>query len=478
MTTLVVPQPLGPAPTDARGELRALVALAGPLVAANLLQMAVYAVDVVFVARLGTTELAAATLGVYLYSVMMWALVGLVGAAAPVIAAELGRRRHSVREVRRSFRMALWLSVIGSIPFLLILAHGETVLGWAGQDPLVARRTGAFLDILLFAMIPSVAASAMRVTAAALGRPGWATAVTALALVVNLIGNWLLVFGNLGFPALGLEGSAIASVTTSTAMLLAYVVILVTDSRIRRYRLFGKWWRTEWSRLIEIVRIGVPIAVTMTFEGALFSSAGFLMGLFGVTEVGAHAIALQIAALAFQVPFGIGQAATIRVGMAYGARDTLWMARAGWVALGVGIGFMVLTAVLLWLFPRLFVSVYIDVDAPANARLVALTLQYLVIAAMFQLFDGAQAVAAGVLRGLQDTRVPMIIALIGYWGVGFGTALLLGFRTPLEGVGIWIGLAAGLAAVSAMLLWRWHRRESYGLTTALASDEKIPGIAH
>ncbi|MDE0880265.1 MAG: MATE family efflux transporter [Sphingomonas bacterium] len=468
MTTLVISRSSGPAPVrapaTARGELAALVALAGPLVAANLLQMAVYAIDVVFVARLGTVELAAATLGVYLYAVIMWALVGLVGAAAPVIAAELGRRRHAVREVRRSFRMAMWLSVVGSLPFLLLLSNGETLLRLAGQDPVVAARTGAFLDILLFAMIPSIAAAAMRVTAAALGRPGWATAVTALALVVNLIGNWLLVFGNLGFPALGLEGSAIASVTTSVAMLLAYVVILVTDRRIRRYRLFGKWWRTEWSRLMEIVRLGVPIALTMTFEGALFSSAGFLMGLFGVTEVGAHAIALQIAAVAFQIPFGIAQAATIRVGMAYGARDRAWMARAGWVSLAVGIGFMGLTALLIWSFPRLFISLYVDVDAPANARLVTLTLQYLVIAAMFQLVDGAQAVAAGVLRGLQDTRIPMLIALVGYWGVGFCTALFLGFRTPLEGVGIWLGLAAGLAAVSAMLLWRWHRRDALGLT--------------
>lgn len=222
MTALVVPLPLaGPPPKTARGEFTALVALASPLVLANLLQMAIYAVDVVFVARLGTVELAAATLGVYLYSVMMWALVGLVGAAAPVIAAELGRRRHAVREVRRSFRMAMWLSVVGSLPFVLMLAHGETLLRLAGQDPAVAARTGAFLDILLFAMIPSIAAAGMRVTAAALGRPGWATAVTALALGVNLLGNWLLVFGNLGVPALGLEGSAIANVVTSCFMLAA-----------------------------------------------------------------------------------------------------------------------------------------------------------------------------------------------------------------------------------------------------------------
>ncbi len=456
------------APADARGELCGLLRLAGPLVGANLLQMAVYAVDVIFVARLGTRELAAATLGVYLYSVMMWALIGLVGAAAPVIAAELGRRRHAVREVRRSFRMALWLSVVASIPFVLVLAHGERVLLMTGQDPAVAARTGAFLSILLFAMIPAVAASVMRVTAAALGRPGWATAVTAMALAVNILGNWLLVFGHAGFPRLGLEGSALASVVTTVAMLLAYAAILVLDPRLRRYRLFGKWWRAEWLRLRQIVVLGVPIALTLTFEGALFSSAGFLMGLIGVTEVAAHAIALQIAAVTFQVPFGLAQAATIRVGMAYGARDVVWVGRAGWTAVAVCVAFMTVAAIALWLAPRLFVSAYVDAQAPQNARLVTLAVQYLAIAAMFQLFDGVQVVAAGALRGLQDTRVPMLIAGAGYWLVGFGVAVLLGFHFGWQGLGIWIGLAAGLLVVSILLLWRWSRRDRLGLVARTA----------
>jgi MATE family multidrug resistance protein len=443
--------------------LRALVALAGPLVGANLLQMAVFAIDVVFVARLGEVEFAAATLGVYLYSLITWALIGLTGAAAPLIAAELGARRHSVREVRRSFRMALWLAVIAGAPFLLLLAQGQWLLGLAGQDPRVAARTDAFLDILLWAMIPGIAASVMRIAAAALGRPGWAMIVNTVALGVAILANWLLVFGNAGFPALGLEGSAIASLVTSVATMVAFAAILVTDRRLRRYRLFGRWWRTEWSRFREIVRLGTPIAFTLTFEGALFGGAGFLMGLIGVTEVAAHAVALNIAAIAFQIPFGIAQAATIRVGMAYGAGDHRWIARAGSVALAVGIGFMVVTAALIVLAPRLFVSLYIDVDAPANARVVTLALQFLVLAAMFQLFDGAQAVAAGVLRGLQDTRVPMLIALFGYWAAGFGVAVLLGFGAGWGGVGIWTGLLVGLAVVSALLGWRWTARARLGL---------------
>ncbi len=467
MQPVVIPVTDTTRPATARGELMALLHLAGPLVAANLLQMSIYASDVIFVARLGTQALAAATLGVYLYSVVMFALQGLVGAAAPVIAAELGARRHAVREVRRSFRMAMWLAVVASLPFMVVLAHGRDILLAIGQDAGAAASADAFLDILIWAMIPAIMASVLRVTIAALGRPGWAIGVAAIALGVNILGNWLLVFGNWGFPELGLSGSALASVITSFAMLIAYAVILVTDRRIRRYRLFGNWWRTEWSRLRELVRIGLPIAATLTFEGGLFSAAAFLVGLIGVAEVAAHAIALQIAAIAFQVPFGIAQAATIRVGMAYGARDREWIGRAGWVAIVVGTGFMFVTALAIWVAPRLFVSAYIDVDAPDNARVAVLAVQYLAVAAAFQLVDGAQAVAAGVLRGLQDTRVPMLLAALGYWVFGFGTAVVLGFPLGLEGVGVWIGLAIGLLAVSILLVWRWNVRERLGLVPGL-----------
>ena len=458
------PAPLtNPLPATDRGELAALVRLAAPLIAANLLQMAIAAVDVIFVARLGTVDLAAATLGVFLFNVLLYGLIGLTSAAAPLIAAELGRRKHAVREVRRSVRMAFWVGATGCVPVILLLAYGETVLLAAGQDAEVARRAGRFMDIVLFALVPGVATGIMRTAAAALGRPGWAFAVTAMALGVGVLANWLLVFGNAGAPALGLEGSALATVAATGVMALAYLLILLLDPKLRRYRLFGRWWRPEWPRYREVVRLGLPIMGAWTFEGALFGGAAILMGLIGVAEVAAHAVALNIAAVAFQLPFGLSQAATIRVGLAYGAADRGAIARAGRVALAAGIGAMALTAGLIWAFPRLFISAYIAVDAPANARVVALALQFLVAAAVFRLADGAQAVAAGVLRGLQDTRAPMLIALFGYWVVGFGTAVLLGFGLRWGGVGIWWGLLAGLATAAALLLRRWRARERLGL---------------
>ncbi|MBW6522540.1 MATE family efflux transporter [Sphingomonas sp. RHCKR47] len=458
------PAPLDePRPAGWRDELVALTRLASPLVAANLLQMAVAAVDVIFVGRLGTLELAAATMGVFLFNLLLYAVIGLTSAAAPLIAAELGQRAHAVREVRRSVRMALWVGVAASLLVMAVLANGERLLLLADQDPRVAMQAGRFLDILLLAVIPGVVAGVLRTVAAALGRPGWAFVVTGLALGLSVLVNWLLVFGNAGFPRLGLEGSAIASVVSTAGMLVAYLMIFAIDRRLRRYRLFGRWWRPEWSRAREIVRLGVPIMLTWLFEGALFGGAAILMGLIGVTEVAAHAVALNIAAVAFQVPFGVAQAATIRVGLAFGARDADWVARAGHTALALGIGFMGVSAFAMWLAPRLFISAYIDVDAAQNAAVVPLALRYLAVAAVFQLVDGAQAVAAGALRGVQDTRVPMLVALFGYWVVGFGTAAVLGFATPLAGTGIWIGLAAGLLVVSVLLLWRWSARDRLGL---------------
>lgn len=458
-----LPPLAGPPSLTARDELRALSRLAAPIVGANLLQMAVYAIDVVFVARLGTVEFAAATLGVFLFSLTGWALVSMVGASSPLIAAERGARAHSVRQVRRTFRMSLWLGLIACLPVLVLLAHGEAVLRWAGQDALVARRAGAFLSILLFATPLTVLANGMRIAAAALGRPGWTLAVTAVAVVVGALTNWVFINGHLGLPAMGLEGSALASVITSALMLAAYATILTVDRRLRRYRLFGRWWRPEWRRLREIFALGLPIAFAVLFEGGLFGGAGLLMGLIGVEAVAAHAVALNIASITFQVPFGIAQAATIRVGLAYGAGDRAAITRAGRVALQLGVGVMAVMAALLWAAPRLWISGYLDLSDRANAAVVALSVRLLAAAAVFQLLDGAQAVLAAILRGLQDTRTPMLLALFGYWVIGFGACVLFAFRFELGAVGVWLGLAVGLLAVTILLGQRWARRARLGL---------------
>ncbi|QPC98479.1 MATE family efflux transporter [Qipengyuania soli] len=447
-----------------RDEIRATFRLAWPLALANLLQMLVHAVDVIFVARLGERELAASALGISVFGLTMWAFTGLVGMVAALIAEELGRRRHSVREVRRSVRMGLWLAVATGLVGMGICLLGERLMIATGQEPQIAAQTDMFLQVIMFAMIPMIGSAVLRSFVSALGRPVFATAITGVALIASLIGNYAFVFGHFGAPAMGLKGSALASVVTALVQFSSYVVAVHWDRRLRRYRIFGNWWRPEWDRLRELVRLGSPVMVIIIAEAGLFSAAALLMGRIGASELAGHTVALQVAALAFQIPFGIGQAATIRVGYHYGARDRVAMGRAGWVGIVMGGGFMCTTAAAMILAPLTLLRIYVDPAAPQNAAMVGFAVQYMVVAAAFQLFDGVQAVAAGSLRGLQDTRMPMLIAVFSYWVPGLGISLWLGFYTPLEGTGVWIGLATGLVFAASLLTWRWARRDRLGLT--------------
>ena len=362
--------------------------------------------------------------------------------------------------------MALWLAVLTGMLGMGVCAFGEDIMLATGQDPRVASMAGGFLGILSLALIPMIAANVLRVFVSALGRPGIATVITALAIAINAAGNYALVFGNLGAPAMGLNGSAVSSVITALATLAAYALAIRADRRLRRHHVFGRLWRPDWRRLGEISRIGAPIALTVAAEGGLFGAAAFLMGRIGEAQLAGHTVALQIAAFAFQVPFGIAQAATIRVGYHFGAGDRNGIARAGAAAFAVGVGFMVVPASVMLFAPMFVLSAYVDTAAPANAAMLGFAVQYLAIGAAFQLFDGTQAVAAGLLRGLRDTRAPMLIALFGYWIPGFGICIALGFLTPLAGTGVWIGLAAGLVVVAALLVRRWRMRERLGLLPA------------
>ena len=378
--------------------------------------------------------------------------------------AELGERAPALRPVRRSVRMALWLAVFSGVAGIGICLLLGPLMHVTGQQAQITALAIEYNSLLVLSLVPMLFNNVLRSFVSTLDRPIFATAITAGGIFVNALANYAFIFGNLGAPELGLQGAAVATILTTLTTLAAYVVAIRLDPKLHRYRVFGRWWSPDWPRLLHIVRIGTPIALTITAEAGIFGAAAFLMGNIGASQLAAHTVALQIAALAFQVPFGVGQAATIRVGYFYGARDPDGMKRAGWTAIVVGTGFMAFTALLMIMIPKPLIAIYVDPWDPKNAVLVGFALQYIVIAAAFQLFDGMQAVAAGALRGLQDTRIPMWIAAFAYWVPGIGTALALGFYTPLEGVGVWIGLATGLTVAAALLGWRWHRREALGLT--------------
>jgi MATE family multidrug resistance protein len=371
-----------------------------------------------------------------------------------------------VRDIRRTVRQSIWVVTAISLPIWLLLWHGEAILLLLGQDPVLSHDAATLLHALQWALLPYLVLITLRNFLSALERPLWAFLIMALAIPVNLLLGWGLIFGHLGAPALGLFGAGLASTLTSVFMMLGLIAVILRDREFRRYHLLGRWWVADWPRFATILRIGAPIAITLALEVTVFNAAVFLMGLIGRASLAAHAIAIQIAALMFMAPMGVSQAATVRVGFFFGAGDTAGIRRAGWAALGVGVAYAALSAGALLLWPRLFMAIFIDVTDPINAEVVALCASFLLVAAFFQFFDCTQVIGAGALRGLQDTRVPMLFAALGYWVCGIGTSVVLGFPLGMHGLGIWIGLAGGLGVVSVLMVWRWVRRERLGLVAA------------
>lgn len=445
-----------------RAEARATAALAGPLILTNLSQAAIQTTDVVLLGWLGPTALAAGSLGANLYIAVLIFGMGLVMAASPMLARELGARRHSVREVRRTVRQAIWAGATLTLPVWLLLWHAESLLVLLGQDPVLAAAAQDYVRPLMWGYLPALSYLVLRSFVAALERPSWALLVGCFGIVFNALVSYWLIFGGLGVPPLGLAGAGLGSTLTQLAMVAAMAMVVLRHRLFRRYRLFGNFWRPDWPRYGQVWRVGAPIAMTLGLEVTVFNAAVFLMGLLGTAALAAHAIAIQIASLTFMVPLGLGQAATVRVGLAFGRRDPGGIGRAGWTAFALGVGFMSAAALVMWMVPEALIGLFLD-DRPANAEVAALAVSFLAIAALFQIVDGAQAVGAGMLRGLQDTTVPMLFAAIGYWLVGVGSAVGLGFGLGWGGIGIWTGLALGLAVVAVLMVARWTRRGPLGL---------------
>jgi MATE family multidrug resistance protein len=455
----------GPASRGAwSSELRATITLAWPLILTNLFQIALPTTDVIMMGWLGPETLAAGALGANLNFAFMIFGIGLVTATSPMISIELGRRRHSVRDVRRTTRQGFWAAAAFSVPAWLVLWHAEWIFMHIGQDPEIARHAASYLHTFMWSIFPFLIYIGLRNFVAALQRPLAALWIAGAAVIVNAMLVWVLMFGNLGAPALGLPGAGIATTVTNVLVVVGFAVILYADRRFRRYHIFGRFWRPDWQRFREIWRIGIPIALTLGFEVTIFNAAVFLMGIIGPDSLAAHSIAIQIASVAFMVPLGLGNAATVRVGLAFGAANREAITRGGWTAFVLALTYACCTATTMLLFGRHLVGVFLDLNVAANQPVIDLAVSFLVFAGIFQLADSGQAAASGMLRGLGDTRIPMLYAALGYWGIGLPLSVLLGFHTTLQGRGVWIGLATGLAIVAVLMTVRWTRRERLGLT--------------
>lgn len=451
-TRRTAPPPAGP---GWRAELRAMLALAWPLVLTNLAQFALTLTDSVFLGRLGTAELAAATLGANLFFALLAPSFGLAMAAAPMCAQTRGRGRGFVRGMRRDLRAALWAIAAATVPTWLVLWQTEAILLGIGQEPALAALAGDYVRALMWGLPLFCGFVALRGFLAAEQRPGAALVVAFAGVALNVPLNLWLIHGGLGLPALGVVGAGIASSLCNLAMLAGLVWLIGRERHLRRFRILGRFWRFDPARLAEVWRIGLPIAGAMLLEIGVFALSALAMGWMGALAVAAHAIALQCASLTFMVPMGLGQAATARVGLAAGAGERAAAARAGWVALALGTAFMAGSAAVLIGLGQPIAWLFLDPAKPGAAATAALATSMLMVAGLFQLADGVQVVAAGALRGFKDSAVPMLLAGLGYWVAGLPLGLLLAFGLGLGPIGLWIGLAIGLFLVAALMLARW-----------------------
>jgi MATE family multidrug resistance protein len=455
-----------------RREAGALARLSVPIILTNVGQVAIQTTDVVMIGWLGPESLAASVLGINVMFVLLLFGIGVVAATAPMIAQDLGRRSYAVRGPRRTVRQGLWAALALGLLAMTLLWQIAPLLRLLRQDPALIAVAEPFVRAAMWGFVPGLWFVVLRNFIASLERPRAAMVIMLIGVSFNAIVGYGLIFGRLGMPALGLLGAGIAAALTNWfvfAGLLGYVLI---DRQFRRFHLLGRLWRPDWARLREIVRIGLPIGLTLVMEVGLFAAAGFVIGLLGTAQLAAHQIALQCASVAFMVPLGLAQAATVRVGLAAGAGDQPGILRAGLMALAMGGAFMLATATLMWTAPAAIVGLFVDASDPANAAVVHAAVTFLAIAALFQVFDGGQVIGAGALRGLKDTRWPMAFAALAYWVVGGTLALGLGFGAGLGGLGVWLGLAASLAVAAALMIGRFLALQRRGDLMQLSDSSK------
>jgi MATE family multidrug resistance protein len=441
-------------------ELAETLKLAVPIALTQLGQIAMMTTDIAMIGRLGAEAMAAAALAHTVFFVSFTFGMGLVSAVAPLAAQAFGARNPHL--IRRSLRVGLWAALLISLPMMALAFRGEQILLMLGQAPTTAHLAQQYLLGLTWSILPALWFMAIRGFMSAINRPEPILWITLAAIPANAMLVYVLLYGAFGMPELGLFGVGLATSIVNLGTFLAGLWFATRRRPFRKYHVLGHFWWVDWQLMRQLVVIGAPISLSFLLEYGLFGAAGLLMGVISTTALAAHQIALQVAAILYMVPFGIAMAATVRVGHAIGRGDAGAVRRAGYVAIWLGI---VLAAILtLAVIASRFgiAGLFLGESADATAKLSA---TLLLVGSTFFIADAIQTVAAGALRGMNDTRIPLLFAVLSYWLIGFACACWLGFWTPSGAVGVWIGLSIGTAVYAVLLLLRFRR---------LASSLKFP----
>ncbi|MDE4131974.1 MATE family efflux transporter [Phaeobacter sp. QD34_3] len=437
-----------------RDHARAVAVLGLPLIGGHVAQFAIGMTDTIMLGWYGAEELAAVTLAGSYFFVFFMLGAGFAFAVMPLVAAAAGAGEE--RQIRRTTRMGLWLSLGYGVIALPAMWYSEPILLLLGQKHGVAADAATYLRLAGWGLFPALLVMVLKSYLAALERTQIVLWVTVLAAVLNAVVNYALIFGNLGAPEMGIEGAALASILTQGVSLVA--ILIYALRALAQHELLRNFHRPDWEMLGLVFRLGLPIGLTNLSEISLFTASAMMMGWLGTATLAAHGVAITLSGLTFMVHLGLSNAATIRAGNAFGRRDRLHMARGARVVIVLSLAMSLATIVLFLAAPDPLISLFLAPDDPDKPQILLIGAGLLAAAALFQLMDGMQVVALGLLRGVQDTGVPMVIAALSYWAIGIPASYLFGFTFGWGGVGVWYGLVIGLSCAGFFLLLRFWRR--------------------
>ena len=438
------------------GHARATLVLGLPLIGSHLAQMALHVTDTVMLGWYGVAELAAVVLGASAFFIIFILGAGFAQAVMPMVAAALGRGDET--QVRRDVRMGLWLSIgFGLLTYPLFWFTGPILRG-LGQNVEVSQLAQDFLRIAGMGMIPALLVMVLKSYLAALERTQVVLWTTVAAVFVNIAVAWPLIFGLWGAPELGVRGAAVASLLVQVLTLVVLVIYARWVPGLRRFHLFQRFWRPDWPAMRQVFRLGWPIGMTSLLEGGLFQAASLMMGWIGTVELAAHGIAMEVASLAFMVHVGLSNAATVRAGRAEGSGDARGLRDGARAAIALSVLFGLTMVVLFLALPKPIIALFLDASKPESAQIILFGTTLLAMAALFQMADAMQVMALGLLRGIRDTKVPMLAAAVSYWGIGVPASYILAFPLGYGGAGLWFGLVIGLACAAVSMMARFWLR--------------------
>ena len=433
-----------------RRELGGMIALALPVVLSELGWMAQGVVDTIMVGRLGPVAIGAVALGNAVYYTPSLFGIGLLLGLDTLVAQAYGRKDHD--ECHRWLAQGVYLACIVTPPLMILVATLSFGISHFGVNAAVAGPAASYLRILNWGTLPLLLYGGTRRYLQGVGQVRVITVTYVLANLLNWGGNWVLIYGKLGFPAMGVSGSALSTCIARVSMAVALIAFAWRYERKRGHPLFEHWAGPQLARLRQLVRLGAPAAGQIVLEVGAWNLATFSAGYLDPVALATHSIALSYASLTYMVPLGVSAAAAVSVGHAIGAGDPARARRAGWLALGLGTAFMLCAAVVFLVAPGPLIALY-----TRDPRVLAVGPSLLWVAAAFQVFDGIQTVSTGALRGLGETRIPMFANLVGYWVIGLPLGFTLCFVLHWGIYGTWIGLTLALIVISLTLLLRWRR---------------------